>query len=373
MSATVARMEPIHPYLTASLPGIGGVLRASLDDFVVEEIPAYTPSGSGEHTLARIEKRGLTTPDAIERLARSMSLQPRDIGYAGLKDRHARTTQWVSLPRVDPARVMALELEGLRVIEAARHGNKLRTGHLRGNRFTLRVTSLRAPDEALAAARAIAEVLDAVGVPNYYGEQRFGRDGANRERGLRWLRGDGPAPRDRFQRKLLASSVQSSLFNECLAARVSAGELSRFIEGDLAVRHAQGRPWAITEDEAAALYPSFEASATGPMFGPKMPRPAGELGRREDEALRASGVTLEDLARAGELAEGARRAVRVRAEGMSIEREETALVFAFTLPPGAYATVVMRELMKLDGDDGLKLSGAGGIQPAPQAWSDDAH
>ncbi|MEZ4394047.1 MAG: tRNA pseudouridine(13) synthase TruD [Polyangiales bacterium] len=366
-------MEQTHPYLTASLPGTGGALRASVDDFVVDELPSYEPSGSGEHTLARVEKRGVTTPDAVERIARALGVHPRDVGYAGLNDRHARTTQWISVPRVDPARVLGLELEGLRVLEAARHGNKIRTGHLRGNRFTLRVTGLADLDEALARARAIDAVLSVTGVPNYYGEQRFGRDGANRERGLRWLRGEVPAPRDRFQRKLLASSVQSSLFNESLAERVTAGELARWVDGDLAVRHAHGRPWAITEADAAALYPSFEASATGPMFGPKMPRATGELGRREEASLLASGVTLDDLARAGDLAEGARRAVRVRAEGMTITREPSALRFEFTLPPGAYATVVMRELMKPEAVDGLKLNGSGGIQPAPQAWSDDAH
>lgn len=364
-------MDAPLPYLTDSLPGIGGALRAVPEDFCVEELPAYEPSGAGEHTYAWIEKRGLSTPDMVERLARALGVQARDVGYAGLKDRHAVTRQWVSLPRVDPARVEALSLDGLRVLAATRHGNKLRTGHLRGNRFIVRLTALTALPEALRQARQVAEALGAQGVPNYYGEQRFGRDGDNAARGARWLRGEAPAPRDRFQRKLLASAVQSSCFNRCLADRVTRGELSRWVEGDLAVRHAHARPWPITEAEAGELYPSFAASATGPMFGPRMPAAQGELGRREAEALASSGVSLEDFARAGDLAEGARRAVRVRAESLEVDLDGDALRFAFTLPAGSYATVVLREFMKVD-DDGLKLIGAGGIQPAPQFGSDGA-
>lgn len=354
------------PYLTASLPGIGGALRATPDDFVVDELPAYEPCGEGEHTLARIEKRGLNTQDAVERIARALGVDPRDAGYAGLKDRHARTTQWISLPRVDPARALSLELDGVRVLEAGRHRNKLKTGHLRGNRFTLRVSGVCDLDAALRHALAIETELRFHGCPNYYGEQRFGRDGANAARGVRWLRGEVPAPRDRFQRRLQVSAVQSTLFNQVLAARVTRGELSRWVEGDLAMRHAQGRPWAITREEAEALYPAFEASASGPMFGPKMPRASGEEGRREDEVLSGASVTLEDLARAGDLAEGTRRIVRVRPEGMEIDRDGDAIRFAFTLPAGAYATVVMREFLKSDAGDGLKPDLAGGIQPTPQ-------
>lgn len=167
------------------------------------------------------------------------------------------------------------------------------------------------------------------------------------------------------------SAVQSTLFNQVLASRVSRGELSRWVEGDLAMRHAQGRPWAITEEEAAAMYPSFEASASGPMFGAKMPRATGEEGRREDAVLADAAVTLDDLARAGDLAEGTRRVVRVRPEEMQIDRDGDAIRFAFTLPSGAYATVVMREFMKSDAGDGLKPDPAGGIQPTPQPHTEE--
>lgn len=366
-----ATMDLDLPFLTSALPGIGGVMRATVDDFVVDELPAYEPCGDGEHTLARIEKRGLNTQDAVDRIARALGVNGRDVGYAGLKDRHARTTQWISLPRVDPARALALDLDGVRVLSADRHRNKIRTGHLRGNRFTLRVTGIEDLDLALRHALAIETELRYQGCPNYYGEQRFGRDGANASRGVRWLRGEAPPPRDRFQRRLQVSAVQSTLFNQVLASRVSRGELSRWVEGDLAMRHAQGRPWAITEEEAAAMYPSFEASASGPMFGAKMPRATGEEGRREDAVLADAAVTLDDLARAGDLAEGTRRVVRVRPEEMQIDRDGDAIRFAFTLPSGAYATVVMREFMKSDAGDGLKPDPAGGIQPTPQPHTEE--
>jgi tRNA pseudouridine13 synthase len=365
-------MSDPTPTLTASLPGIGGVLRAAVDDFRVEEVPSYEPCGQGEHTYARIEKRGLTTPMAVEHIARALGVNPRDVGYAGLKDRHAP-------PRCSGSPCPAPTLRACwRLSSRAFACSRPRGTATSSARGTSRATAspsgsrgLDDLDEALRRTAPIADALTRDGVPNYYGEQRFGRDGDNFARGAAWLRGESPAPREHFQRKLLASSVQSELFNRCLAERVTRGELSRWVDGDLAVRHAHGRPWLVTEAEAAALYPSFEASATGPMFGPKMPVAGAALGEREAAVLAASGVSLTDLGRAGELAEGARRAVRVRAEGLAVTREDDALCFAFTLPAGAYATVVLREFMKLDPVDGLKPIGAGGIQPALKAWSDE--
>ena len=127
------------PYLTEDLPGTGGTLRARDEDFVVDEEPAYLPSGTGDHVFVRIEKRGLATPVAVTQLARALGVKDRDIGVAGMKDRHAVTTQWLSLPPpVTPEAALAVIAEGLRVLEARRHGHKLRTGHVRGNRFRLR-------------------------------------------------------------------------------------------------------------------------------------------------------------------------------------------------------------------------------------------
>ena len=186
------------PYLTSALPGIGGVLRTVPEDFIVDEIGAYSPSGAGDHVFVRIEKRGLTTAQAVQRIARALGVNERDVGVAGMKDRHAVTRQWLSLPPpVTPEQATALALEDVRVLEAVRHGHKLRTGHVRANRFVLRVRGV-GPEvgDAEARAKAILDVLARPpGAPNFYGEQRFGREGDNarsRENRARPC-GDGPS------------------------------------------------------------------------------------------------------------------------------------------------------------------------------------
>lgn len=330
------------PRRCRDLPPVGGGLRATDDDFRVDEIPSYEPCGEGEHTYLRFEKRGMTTTYAITQIARALKIQARDVGYAGMKDRHAVTTQTVSLPRVDAERVAALSVPGLQVLSVSRHRNKLRTGHLRGNRFELRVRDLPDVGAALARARAIAAVIGGAGVPNYYGEQRFGRDGDNAAKAREWLSG-GPAPRDPQHRRFLVSSLQSELFNAWLGARVRDGLIDAFVDGDLAARGANGRPWLITAAEAALLYPTGEASPTGPMFGRSMDRPTGEAEAREEAVLAGASLDRAFFDRIGPLAEGARRPARVFVEGLAVAAEGDALLFRFTLPPGAYATVVMRE------------------------------
>src|SRR6185436_5502258 len=142
------------------------VFASSPETFLVEEIPAYPPVGEGSHTFLWIEKQGLTTVEAIKRLARALGVADRDIGYAGMKDRHATTRQWVSVPAVDPAVALAAEIPGCRVLEARRHGNKLRTGHLRGNRFEVVLTEV-GEEGALLCERFLALGRD--GLPNTYG------------------------------------------------------------------------------------------------------------------------------------------------------------------------------------------------------------
>jgi tRNA pseudouridine13 synthase len=192
------------PYLTVDLPGVGGRIKVHDADFRVDEIPLYTPCGHGEHTYARIEKTGIPTFEAVRRVARALGIDPRTVGYAGLKDARAVTVQTLSLGDVPPARVERLDVSGVRVLAVDRHTNKLKAGHLRGNRFTIRIRDTGriadtdgirdtscvhdtehesgvlpgAPSETgLPAAQAILDILTRHGVPNYYGEQRFGLRG----------------------------------------------------------------------------------------------------------------------------------------------------------------------------------------------------
>ncbi len=161
-----------NAYLTRDLPGTGGVIKAVPEDFVVHEIPLYEPQGEGEHAYVQIEKRGLTTFEAVARIARALRISDHRIGYAGLKDSRAVTRQMLSIHNVDSARVEKLDLAQIRVLSVSRHTNKLRTGHLYGNRF--RITVREAEPEALERAEPILRYLEARGMPNAFGVQRFG-------------------------------------------------------------------------------------------------------------------------------------------------------------------------------------------------------
>lgn len=330
------------------MPGTGGILRSEPEDFEVEELPAYLPSGEGDHLFLFVEKRGLNTRDVVGRLARSTGVSEREIGYAGMKDRRALTRQWFSLPArgVDPA---ALGGDGWRVLESARHTNKLRTGHLRGNRFRLRLRDVG--EEAEARARAIADALRRRGLPNFYGEQRFGRGGANIALGLQLLAGErgGPlerARRDRFTRRLLLSSAQAALFNALLAQRLEDGLFDRALGGDLMKKLDSGGLFLCTDpDVDTERMQRFELSPTGPIFGHRMMQPSGEALAREQSLLALAKLTPDHFRPFGADAEGTRRALRIPVE-LKVTCEVDALRVEFELPKGSYATSVMREVMK---------------------------
>ncbi len=353
------------PFLTEDLPGLPGRLRTTDDDFVVDEIPAYELSGSGEHLFLHFEKRGLTTHEAVRRLCRALDVDPRGAGTAGLKDRHAVTRQWMSVPCRDDARAQALGagVEGVRILAITRHGNKLRTGHLRGNRFALRLREVpvgREPEAAVVLARLARE-----GVPNYYGEQRFGREARNAADARRFIVDGERPPRDAFRRKLLVSAFQAELFNEVLAARVADGLLARAVDGDLLRKEDTGGLFT-TDDhaDAEARVAAFEVSATGPMFGARMRWPEREARAREEAVLGAAGLSEAHLERYARDGEGTRRPLRIRptdAEAEVVAPGE--VVLRFTLPKGAYATVLVREITKSEPE--LAATPSAGDDAAP--------
>ncbi|MBS1122726.1 MAG: tRNA pseudouridine synthase TruD [Deltaproteobacteria bacterium] len=343
-----------QPFLTSDLVGTGGVLRACDDDFVVEEVPAYEPSGAGDHVFVQVEKRGLTTPQAVLAIARALRIRDRDIGVAGMKDRHAVTTQWLSLPPpVTPEAALALVLDGIRIRKATRHGHKLRTGHVRANRFRLRVRGVSAG--AAARARAILDRLaTAPGAPNWFGEQRFGRGGDNAARGRELVTGVRSLGRDRRLDRLMVSALQSELFNGWLRARIEDGLYRCVIAGDVVHKRAGetggGGMFASTDPETdTARLIAGEVVPTGPMFGDTMRRPAdGTIAaEREDAILEASGLTRDVFTRVKAIAEGTRRDAAIAVADVAVaEADDATIEVAFTLPGGAYATAVMRELMK---------------------------
>lgn len=337
---------PSLPLAAPAFAPIPCLLKAELEDFEVHEIPAYTPSGEGEHLYVRFEKRGLDTERAVRALAEAFSASPRDAGYAGMKDRYAVTTQWASfLSRVPVEEARERELPGIRLLEVSRHGNKLRTGHLRGNRFVVRLRGVD-PSRAEDLSRTL-EWLAAHGAPAYFGAQRFGRAGDNAARARRWIVDGDRAPARPFERKLLVSALQSEVFNALLAARVEAGELARIIDGDLVRKEDTGGLF-VAEDlaEVQARADRLEVSATGPMVGAAMRWPERDALAREEEALARAGLTREHLERFRRVGEGTRRAYRVLVRDPEVAIEGGAVRVAFTLPSGAYATEIVRELTR---------------------------
>jgi tRNA pseudouridine13 synthase len=337
------------PYLTAELPGIGGTLRTTPEDFFVDEEPAYEPSGTGDHVFVRIEKRGLTTPMAVERVAKALNVNPRDVGVAGMKDRHAVTRQWISLPPpVTPEATRALVLDDIAICDVARHPHKLRTGHVRANQFILRVRGAAPGGDAVARAQAIFDVLaKPPGTPNWYGEQRFGRDGDNAEKGLAIVRGERP-PRDKKLARLLVSSLQSKLFNEWLTARMRDGLYAKVIAGDILHKIPGGQFVCDSPEVDQPRLIAGEIGITGPMFGDRMraPTAGSEAAAREAQILDAAGLAADSFASVRVIAEGTRRDAAVSVGNPAVRAVEDGVELSFTLPGGAYATAVMREVMK---------------------------
>jgi tRNA pseudouridine13 synthase len=335
------------PYLTTSVDPIEAEFRSIPEDFEVEEVPAYAPSGTGEHVFAFIEKRGLTTKDAVRALCESVGADPRAAGWAGLKDRHAVTRQWISIWGATPDAVRKAEIEGIRVLEVALHPHKLRTGHLQANRFRIRLRQIDV--SKLEDLRRVLSEIEMHGLPNYYGEQRFGREGDNAERALRWVLGETRPPRSGFQRKLQMSALQSQLFNRRVAERVQSSTLARVFAGDVMKKHDSGGLFIATEvEDTQARADTWEISPTGPMFGAKMRWPEGEALACEEALLQEAGLTLDHLAKWKRVAPGTRRFVRVPVPSVDLTVSDNTVDLNFTLPAGSYATILVREILKRD-------------------------
>ncbi|MFP6661051.1 MAG: tRNA pseudouridine(13) synthase TruD [Myxococcota bacterium] len=325
-------------------------MRDEPEDFRVDEIPLYPPSGEGGHTFLRVEKRLRTTEEVARALAREVGCRPRDVGYAGRKDRRALTTQWFSVPDLDPEVALTFSLPGAIVLEASRHPHKLRTGHLGGNRFVLKVRGCE--DLVPEAIEANRLRIRAHGLPNCYGSQRFGRDGDNAERARRALRGEEVGG-DRRSLRFLFSALQAEVFNEALARREHP--LERFELGDVAVVHASGGLFLVEDvdvDDARAQ--EFEISPTGPIFGTRTVNPTGAAAARERAAMEAHGVPEAALLELppGIRLRGARRALRIAVPDLEVRAADGTLELRFGLPPGSYATVLVDELLGTTGASG---------------------
>jgi len=362
------------PFLTQDLPGVGGVIKTRPEDFFVEELPAYEPCGSGTHVYALIEKKGLGTREALDRIARALNIQRRDIGSAGLKDAHAVARQWISIEHIQPERLEQFSLAEVRVLKTSRHTNKLKPGHLRGNRFAVRLRKLALPlDEARRTAEAALAILTRRGVPNYFGPQRFGNHQNNHLLGRALARNDAvefmdqflgrPNPdadsptvlqaRTRYEegryeealsfwpgqftdhrralRAILAgkgkkkrglftvdkhlqglfvSAYQSDLFNRVLAARMP--DIDRLLAGDMAYKHDNGACFRVEQAETEQpRCDRFEISPTGPLLGQRTTRLTGPAGDIENPILEAEALGESESGHMRRLgARGGRRPLR---------------------------------------------------------------
>jgi tRNA pseudouridine13 synthase len=349
------------PLLTGDLPGIGGRIKFIPEDFEVEEIPAYPPCGNGDFFYLWIEKRDMGAEYFTRQVARRLDIAAGEVGTAGLKDRRAVTRQMVSVPTRVEDRIPQLDGDGIRVLSVNRHGNKLRPGHLHGNRFRILIRDVRQEINAGDVLPAAIARLQQQGVPNYYGPQRFGRDGETWQMGLALLRGekppvgaDGRMPnlRNPFVRKLALSAAQAGLFNCYLAQRLTDGLLHRVLPGDVMCKLPFGGMFVAEDlDREQQRFDARETVPGGPIFGRKTFPTRAEAATREQAVLDAFTLTAASFAGFGKLVQGTRRhnllfptdlSAAIRAEGVELW---------FALPAGSYATVLLREIMKTDAVD----------------------
>nr|WP_255216373.1 tRNA pseudouridine(13) synthase TruD [Pseudenhygromyxa sp. WMMC2535] len=358
------------PRTTADLPPTGGHLRARPEDFQVEELPAYPPDNRPGHLLLTMQKRAFNSEDALRQIARHLALPRVELGLAGLKDRDALTRQRISVPAPDPAATLerlaqfhhpAITLD---LDTAAPHSHKLRRGHLRGNRFLIVIRQPTCPlPDALTRAQAILTRLAADpqgGLPNLYGEQRFGRGGANLDNGLAALRGKSRGRRPKTA-DLIVSAGQSALFNLYLCTRAERGQLRTVLPGDVLQKRETGGLF-VSEDPATdqRRLDAGELVITGPMVGSKTraPGPDTPAETLERELLAAANIEPARLAKLGKRVPGTRRPLLIwpvldGPPELAPPPDDApelgpGVALRFCLPSGSYATVLLREIMGIN-------------------------
>ena len=334
---------PLWPYAYGG-PCCSGNIKTEPDDFFVEEQLPFEPEGSGEHIFLFIEKVGENTEYIARQLARHAGVRQRDIGYAGLKDRHGRTRQWFSiwLPGKKAPDWSTLESEQLQILQNTRHARKLKRGVLSGNRFCLKVRNWQGKRDT---AEKLLQKIKTHGFPNYFGEQRFGHQGRNIEKALDMFQGTRVKPE---QRSIYLSAARSYLFNLILAQRIQQQTWNQAIPGDVCKLN-QTNSYFLVESIEPTIQDRLaigDIHISGALWG-KGNNPTQAEALRIEEAVANEYVAIaEGLIKAG--LEQDRRNLGVIPQQLAWTFGDDDLTLNFTLPAGSYATALLRELISLN-------------------------
>jgi len=324
-------------------PAGKGIIRRHASDYIVDEIPLVEPDGQGEHVWLKIRKRHTNTDYVARQLQNLADVRPVAVSYAGLKDRHALTTQWFSVhfPSEMPDWQL-LASDEIEILEVKRHARKLRRGTLKGNHFRLLVRETE-PDAGRLGE--LSGLIASQGVPNYFASQRFGHDGQNLARAMAMF--DGKRVK-RQQRSMYLSAVRSMIFNAVLAERVQTANWNTLQPGDVCLRTGRRGffPVEAVDETLLQRLQQGEIHPTGPLWGRGEIAVAGAVKELEDRIVSDYSSWCEGLEKAG--LEMDRRALRLVPENFSCERVEEGISLSFSLPAGCYATTVIRELLDVE-------------------------
>ncbi|QBL08783.1 tRNA pseudouridine(13) synthase TruD [Rheinheimera sp. D18] len=326
-------------YLYAE-PTATALLRQQADDFIVDEQLNFSPSGAGEHVLLQIEKIGQNTQYVAKQLATLTGLRARDISYAGLKDRHAVTRQWFCFkwPIKQELDWQSWQLEGCKILDMQRHYRKLRLGALKANLFKIRLREVSNAADVLKRAELLLD-----GVPNYYGEQRFGINGGNLVLAEQLF--SGQSITDRKLRGLALSAARSFIFNQQVAARINHGLFNQIVDGDVLQLDGSGSVFRAAQTDSALQQRLTEKDLhiTAVLAGIGEPMVSATAAEFEQQVLAQYASLVQGLEDYRLKVE--RRAIRLVPQQLAIQQQGADINLSFALPAGCFATSVLRELV----------------------------
>lgn len=346
-------LDLTRPYVTPEMPGLGGRIRAQVEDFVVEEVSLIEPSGKGDHLYVNLTKQDVTTREVQEQMASLFDVKPVDVGSAGLKDKNSIATQTFSV-NLEGRKIELREARehidglGLKVNHLDYHDHKFRSGYIHGNRFTVTITDVKHPRSVIdERAERITDSIHLQGVPNYYGEQRLGRRGKNVVAGWRILNGEKRV-RNKWLRRCLVAAYQGYLCNRYLSERITQGKYAELIDGDIVSGHdKENKFWVYDPTVDFSGFKERSLSFTAPMFGHRMIKAEREAASLENEVFTESGLSMKILKR--NRVTGSRRIGRLVPD-ISYDVINNGIKLNFTLRKGGFATTLLREYMKVKKD-----------------------